>query len=89
MEYFKDGLKLDMDGLQADIEGLKEGLTYLIQDMIPNGEKIIEEIHDDKKINVNRDFMKSNVGWTTHHIPKIDMRNFDGKDPVTWILQME
>ena len=24
-----------------------------------------------------------------HHIPKIDMRKFDGKDPVTWILQME
>ena len=25
----------------------------------------------------------------THHIPKIDMRKFDGKDPATWILQME
>ena len=25
----------------------------------------------------------------THHIPKIDMRKFDGKDPITWILQME
>ena len=25
----------------------------------------------------------------THHIPKIDMRKFDGKDPVTWILQKE
>ena len=25
----------------------------------------------------------------THHVPKIDMRVFDGKDPITWILQME
>lgn len=24
-----------------------------------------------------------------HHIPKIDMRKFDGNDPATWILQME
>ena len=22
-------------------------------------------------------------------IPKIDMRKFDGKDPITWILHME
>ena len=25
----------------------------------------------------------------TQHVPKIDMRKFDGKDPVTSILQME
>ena len=31
--------------------------------MIPNGEKIVEENHDENKINVNRDFIKSNVGW--------------------------
>ena len=46
-------------------------------------------MHDERKINVNRDFISSNVGWKTHHIQDIDMRNFDGKDPVTWILQME
>ena len=57
--------------------------------MIPNGEKIVEETHDEKKINVNRDFINSNVGWKNHHIPKMDMRKFDGKDPVTWILHME
>ena len=57
--------------------------------MFPNGEKVLDETHDDKKINVNHDFIESNVGFKTHHIPKIDMRKFDGKDPVTWILQME
>ena len=47
---------------------------------------IVEENHDKNKIN---DFINSNVGWKNHHIPNMDMRNFDGKDPVTWILQME
>ena len=71
------------------MEGLKKGLKNLIKDMIPNGKNIIEETHDENKINVNRDFINSNVGLKTHHISKIDMRNFDGKDPVTWILQIE
>ena len=33
----------------------------------------------------------SNQGWFPRGIqlPKIDMRKFDGKDPITWILQME
>ena len=57
--------------------------------MFPKGEKIVEETHDENKINVNRDFINSNVGGKNHHIPKMDMRKFDGKDPVTWILQME
>jgi len=47
------------------------------------------ETHDENKRNVNHDFIESNVGLKTHHIPKIDMRKFDGKDPVTWKLQME
>ena len=78
-----------MEGLKEDMDGLKEGLSKLIQEMIPNGEKIVEETHDENKIHVNCDFINSNVGWKNHHIPKMDMRKFDGKDPVTWILQME
>ena len=66
-----------------------EGLIKLIQEMFPNGENIVEETHDQNKINVNHDFINSNVGGKNHHIPKMDMRKFDGKHPVTWILQME
>ena len=51
--------------------------------MFPNGEKIVEETHDEKKINVIHDFINSNVGWKNHHIPKMDIRKFDGKDPIT------
>ena len=82
MEGLKDGLKVDM-------QGLKEGLTKLLQQMLPNDEKIIDETRDEKKRNVNQDFIEFNIGLNTHHIPKIYMRNFYGKDPVTWILQME
>jgi len=57
--------------------------------MLHNGKKILNETHGEKKTNINRDFIDSNVGLKTHHIPKIYMRKFDGKDPVTWILQIE
>ena len=79
MENMKNDLKSDMEGL----------MTSLIQEMIPNGGKIVEETHDEKKINVNCDFINSNVGLKNHHIPKMDMRKFDGKDTVACLLQME
>ena len=44
--------------LKADMEGLKEGLTNLIQEMIPTGEKVVEETHDENIISFNRDFIK-------------------------------
>ena len=74
-----------MDGFKKDMEGL----TNLLQERLPNYEKVVEETHGENKRNVNHDFIDSNVVLKTHHVPKIDMRKFDGKDPVTWILQME
>ena len=61
----------------------------VLQERLPNGEKVVEETHDVNKRNVNHDFIDSNVGSKTQHIPKIDKRKFDGKDPTQWILQME
>ena len=100
MEYNMDGLKNGMDGMEAKMDDMEEtmenikndlkadmeGLIKLIQEMFPNGEKIVEKTHDGNKINVNHDLINPNVRWKTHHIPKIDMREFDGKDPVTCIL---
>ena len=57
--------------------------------MLPSGENILDETHDENKININHDFIDANVGFNTHHIPNINMRKFDGKDLVTWIQQME
>ena len=75
MEGLKDGLKEDMeglkDGLKEDVEGLKEGLTKLLQEMLPHGEKILDETHNEKKINVCHDFIVFDVGLKTHHISKV------------------
>ena len=94
MEAKMDGMEANMDDMEAKIvkkmndsmenmnNDLKvdiEGLAKLIQEIIPNGEKIVDETHDEKKINVNRDFINSNVGGKNHHIPKMDMRKFDGR----------
>jgi len=57
--------------------------------MLPNDDKVFHETHDENKRNVNHEFINSNFGLKTNHIPKIDMRKFDGKDSVTWTLHME
>ena len=57
--------------------------------MLPSGDKELHETHDKNKSNVNHDFRDSNFGLKTNHIPKINMRKFDGKDLVTWIRNME
>ena len=104
MEVGMDGMEAKMDDMEANIdEKMKDnmenmnndlkvdikGLENLIEEMFLNGENIVEETDDENKINVNRDFINSNVGWKNHHIPKMDIRKFDGEDPITWILQME
>ena len=89
MEAKMDDMKENMENMKNALKAYMEGLTNLIQEMFHNGEKIVEETHDEKKINVNRDLINSNFGGKNHHIPKMEMRKFDGKDPVTWILQME
>ena len=61
-------------------------MEKLLQEKLPNGEKVVEETHDENKINFNRDFIDSNVRLKNHHNPDMDMRKFDGKDPVTRII---
>ena len=78
-----------IENINNDLKADMEGLTKLIQEMFPNGENIVYETHDENKININHDLMNSNVGRKNHKIPKMDMRKFDGKDPLTWILHME
>ena len=82
VEANMNGLEAKMDGMEAKIDEKRkddmkndlkddmEGLTKLIQEMIPNGEKVVEKTHDENKISVNRDFINSNVVLKTHHIPK-------------------
>ena len=90
IESKMDGLKKDVEAKMNDVEAkmddLKIDLTNFLQEILTNGERVVKETHDENKRNVNHDFIDSNVGLKTHHIPKIDMRKFDGKDPVAWIL---
>eukprot|EP00253_Pinus_taeda_P026304 PITA_26304 len=96
VEAKMDGMEAKMNGMDAKIDGmndkmdeLKISMNKLLQEMVTKGERVVKETHDENKRNVNHDSIDSNVGSKTHHIPKIGMRKFDGKDPATWILQME
>src|ERR1700730_12729771 len=89
MDDLKIDLKTNMEDLKTGMEDLKTDLTMFLQEILTNGERVLKETHDENKRNVNHDSIDANVGSKTHHIPKIDMRKFDGKDPATWILQME
>ena len=90
LKNFINGIEEKLNGnveyLKKDMEGLKEGGTKSLQERLPNDENVVEETHDEKKINVIHDFIDSKFGSKTHHFPKMDMRKFDGKDLVTWLL---
>jgi hypothetical protein len=80
--------KLDtkMDSMEAK---LMEVLKNFVTEKTPESENASHEIHDEDTRKVNQEWRNSNFGLKTNHVPKIDMRKFDGKDPITWILQME
>jgi len=87
MEAKMDDLKTDLKKyLKRDMADLKTDLINFLHEILTNGEKVVKETHDVNERNVNHDLIDSNVVLNTHHIPKIDMTTFDGKDPTTWIL---
>jgi hypothetical protein len=72
-----------MDGLKREI---MEGLKNLLIERPFESENVSHEIHDEDTRNMNLDWRNSNFGLKTNPFPKIDMKKFDGKDPITWIL---
>jgi hypothetical protein len=97
----KDELQGMMDSTEAKLEaimdtkmdGLKresmEGMKNFLIERTPETENVSHEIHDEDTRKMNQEWRNSNFGLKTNHVPKIDMRKFYGKDPITWILQME
>jgi hypothetical protein len=75
-----------MDGLKREI---MEGLKNFLIERTSESENVSHEIHDEDTRKMNKKWRNSNLGLKTNHFPKIDMRKFDGKDLITWILQME
>jgi hypothetical protein len=89
----KDELQEMEAKLEAKMDGLKEEIMEVLKNFVtektPESENASHEIHDEDTRKVNQEWRNSNFGLKTNHVPKIDMRKFDGKDPITWILQME
>jgi hypothetical protein len=75
-----------MDSMEAKI---MEVMKIFVTKKTPKSENSSHEIHEEDTRKVNQEWRNSNLGLKTNHVPKIDMRKFDGKDPITWILQME
>jgi gas vesicle protein len=86
MDSMEAKLDTKMDGLKGEI---MEVLKNFVTEKTPESENASHEIHDEDTRKVNQEWRNSNFGLKTNHVPKIDMRKFDGKDPITWILQME
>jgi hypothetical protein len=72
-----------MDGLKGEI---MEGLKKFLIDRPPESDNVSHEIHDEDIRKMNQDWRNSSFGLKTNHFPNIDMRKFDGKDTITWIL---
>jgi len=71
------------------MEAFKEGLTNLLQERLLSGDKVVFENPDEDKRKMNYDFRDTIVRLKTDQIPKINMKKSNGKDLITWILQME
>jgi hypothetical protein len=70
--------------LEAKMDGLKEDIMEVLKNFViektPESENASHEIHDVDTRKVNQEWRNSNFGLNTNHVPKIDMRKFDGKD---------
>jgi hypothetical protein len=90
MDSTKDKLEAIMDTKMDGLKGaIIEGLKNFLIERPSESDNVSHEIHDEDTRNMNQYWRNSNFGLKTNHFPKIDMRNFDGKYPITWILQME
>ena len=80
---FEEIMDTKMDGLKREI---MEGLKNFLIERTHESENVSNEIHDEDTRNMNQEWRNSEFGLKTNHFPKINMRKFDGKDPITWIL---
>jgi SMC interacting uncharacterized protein involved in chromosome segregation len=94
MDSMETKLDTKMDSMEAKLDTNIDGLKGEIMEVLKNfvSEKTLEsensshEIHDEDTRKVNQERRNSNFGLNNNHVPKIDMRKFDVKDPITWIL---
>ena len=71
---------------EAKMDEIMEGLKGLLMERHIESDNVSHEIHEEDIGKVNHEWRNSGFGLRMNHIPKIDMRKFDGKDPIAWIL---
>jgi len=72
-----------MEGLKGALTAeITEGLKQFLMEKLPEGDTISQEIQDEEQQRVTNSWRNSSFGSKTSYIPKIDMRKFDGKDPI-------
>ena len=70
--------------------GVKEEKEDLFQSRLEKIEKQLESKKlESSQVDDSLQHHGFNSGPRNYFIPKIGMRKFDGKDPITWIFQME
>jgi hypothetical protein len=90
MDLTEDKLEAMMDTKMDSIkEEIIEGLKKLLIERPPESDNVSHEIHDEETRKMNQYWRNSSFGLKTNHFSKINMRKFDGKDLITWILHME
>jgi hypothetical protein len=91
LQRMMDSIEAKLEAIMdTKMEGLKreimEGLKNFLIERTPKSENVSHEIHDEETRKMNQEWRNFNFGLKTNHFPNIDMRKFDGKDPITWIL---
>jgi hypothetical protein len=78
-------MKRDMCDLRGDISDIRSMLSAHMNE--PRKDLSINQGENYRLVNIDTNF---NTPMGSRNVfPKVDMRNFDGKDPLTWINQME
>ena len=103
MEMNMGNIEKKMEKLEESMERIVNCIQHL-EEKIPNNDNVGQVNHDERnsshfeKLSFSKytpggfnSNTRSNHGWFPRGIqlPKIDMRKFDGKDPIKLIFQME
>jgi hypothetical protein len=84
LSKFKEEVKKDMCDLRGDILDIRSMLSTYIKETRKE-----HSINQGETSNSTNDDTNFNPTGSRNFFPKVDMRKFDGKDPLTWINQME
>ena len=99
-----DSQRIIEDKLELLIKDMKIFLSHTWNGGSNQSDNVFQGTHDENKRDDNIKMGFQNLdhsspnnndhqycisGLRNYHIPKIDMRKFDGKDALTWICQME